>query len=179
MSAQAKQRPALERAKTLSLRDSRGVLKSEFARAARAARNASGLSQRELAAEIGAQPAYVARCELSHEVHALSVLHVASAPERARERAIGLIRWQADCHGLDITPRARIEHDDEHLVRLSSVMRECSDVPRVLAEALSDGMTTLDELEQIEREARESIDVAGEVLAWVAREKQRRRGGSL
>lgn len=148
-------------------------LKPEAARISRASR--VGVSQRELADDLGVDAGYVGRMELAHEPHAPTVLHVAGAPERNRPWAEGLIRWQAAKQDLQVLRAARIVHGDNHGVRLSVIVSEVADVLRVFAAAMADGHLTDDELELLDSESREAAEALLELNRYVVVTLQSRR----
>lgn len=167
-----------ERPRRLKPRDARAALRAEYARVSRAGRVLAELSQNDLALELEVPKPLVGYSEVdAPERPVPNVLHVASAAcsPAAREWAREIIRWQAAQLALVVLEQTRVQHADNHGARLAAVTRDCTDVPRELAAALSDGVLTLDELERLERESREGAQAALEVQAWASAEIARRR----
>lgn len=173
--------PALDqqpRAKRLRPKDARAALRAEYARVSRAGRVLADLSQSDLAAELEVAKPFVGHSELGAPDRPVpNVLHVASAAcsPAARAWAAEVVRWQAAKLALVVLDQTRVQHGDDHGARLAAVTRDCTDVPRELAAALSDGVLTLDALERVEREAREGAQAALEVQSWASAEIARRR----
>lgn len=161
----------------LPAHDARAALRSDWGRASRAGREAADLSQSELAEELGVTKAYVGRSEIAGTRTVPSVLHVAAAPLAAREWAKAAITFQASRHRLTVVEQPADRHGDDHGARLAAIVTDCTDLPRVLASAGADRVFTFAELVEIEREARETMEAAGEVQAWSAAELARRRAG--
>jgi transcriptional regulator with XRE-family HTH domain len=170
---------ATARPKALRLADRRLALKPELARSLRVDREQAGISQRDLAAELQVQPSHLARCELAAEPHALTELHLAAAAESpvARGWGLGRVRWLASRFAAVVLERPEPVHGDDHGARLASVTVECSDPVRALAVAQADGSFSIDELEQIEREAREGAQALLELQSWAAERIRKAREG--
>ncbi len=144
-------------------RPKRLSLKAEMARASRLAREAAGVTQRQLALDIGAQAAHVARAELAHERETISVLHVARGP---RAWALSMIGWAAAEHGATVETLPAVESLPQH-ARDARVQLECGDVVRAVAEGAADGTHDRGDLIKREREIVEAIEALRNDLAWV------------
>lgn len=161
---------ASSRPKHLRLEDG----KRDIAKVNRRARDVSGLSQVAFAEQLELQPSQIANCELAHAPNTYNQRQVERMPS---ESALVVIRDMAAHHRAQVMPAAEVVHGDNHAARLAAVVTEGTDVPRVLAQAAADGRYTLDELEDIQRQAREAVAVNLEVERWATVEMEKLKGG--
>jgi transcriptional regulator with XRE-family HTH domain len=98
--------------------------KRELARLYRSARDAAGLTQRELADRLGVQQKHVACCELDAEPHTFTTAHLVDGPT---EWALPIVRGIIGHHraqlleGVDAVP-------ESHAVLLAETTGECMGV---------------------------------------------------
>lgn len=146
--------------------------KARTARMSAEAREAEGLTQRDVAPAVGVDQATFARSEMPGEGKATSTVELimGSQDRLARGWAVRMLRALT----VEVDP-AKDVHGERHAMRLASVLTECTDAPRVLATAMADGEFTLDELRAIAREADEAALALDELRGWVGREIERRR----
>jgi transcriptional regulator with XRE-family HTH domain len=164
--------------RTVSPREDRAKhLRPDYARASRVARERAGVSQSELAAALGVAKPFIGHSELGGDRPVPTVLHVASAAASpaARAWASEVVRWQATKLALVVLEQTENLHGDDHAARLANVIEECNGLSRELARAHAAGPLTLDQLECIEREARDSAQASLEAQAWASAEIKRRR----
>lgn len=129
------------------------AIKPDFARAARLARQAAGVSQRQLALDLGVQPRQIEDTEHSHKPHAVSLLHVVRGP---RVWGLRMIGWAANEHEATVHPLPVVLEEPE-AVRTARLTRELLDVPTVATAHLSDGVRDRVEAERELHEVREAI----------------------
>lgn len=150
------------------------ALKPEAARVLRVAMERDGLTQEQLAFAWGLQRAHIARMGLGHERHSPTILHLRCSPASARHTVRALLAFAAEPHSLSVVP-APVVLDQPEIVRSARVLRECTDLPRAMAENRADGELSIGELETELLEAEQAAETALEHAAHVRRELQRRR----
>lgn len=152
--------------------DARLAIKRRAALISRQARELEGLTQRDLAPELGADQSNLARFEIGTETVAINIVHLVAGARSplARAYVLRIKRWLDS----EINPAADV-HGENELARLASLTAESGDVLRCLTASLVDGEQTTDELVLLEREAGELEQAAAEARARYAAELRRRR----
>lgn len=159
-------------------RDAREIDKRELATLYRKAREAAGLSQRELADRLGAQPKFVAWCELEAERETFTTQHLLRGPT---EWSVPIMIGIAGHHRRQVL-EAPDAVNETHLVLCSQVTSECNAATSEYTAALAtltalDGDPAPTSLESVRRKARAGANVLlrAERKATVA--LMRQRGG--
>lgn len=166
---------AIGRAKALQHRHD---LQIEAAVEARFAREASGLTQTELAAAIGMQRPRLTRCENTRERHSFTVEQIArgAARETSRPWAVSHVRWLARKVSHQLIALSKVVDPGNHAARLARVSNESADVIRELVAGVADGRFDVADLERVRKETREMTATSLEVEAWADAEIERLRG---
>lgn len=151
------------------------TLKSELARTYRVAREAAGLTQRELAERLGVQQKFVAWCELEGERETFTSAHLTMGPP---EWSFPIVSAMVVHLGAQVTKAVEIRHK-LHVVRLADIVQTSSGATVGYSTAVASEREdwSIATLENQLRANRALLDTAMETDRALSVELRKRRGG--
>ncbi len=131
-----------------------------------------GLNDRTLAEQLGTRRQVVQRWGSADEEGLPRVDHLAAGPT---EWMLAVLRPVLEMHRHHAQPAPAVVHGDNHAARLAALVRETSDPARSLSAALTGTEMTVQQLEDVLQQARESTAATLELEAFAVAELARRR----